>query len=122
VPTSAAVTVSVPPPASPISRDGDALILRRDDVTYRARVYPPLLGRLRATVKVTRGAAFHVDTLDLYASRSRAELTKRVAKTLGVEADNIERDLLALLVEAEQMPDAEKPAIDPASTPRRSPF
>jgi hypothetical protein len=80
-------------------------------LTYRARVYPPLLGRVRATVKVTRGGAFHVDTFDLYASRSRAEFTKRVAKTLGVEAEGVERDLLALLVEAEQLPgEAEPPA------------
>jgi hypothetical protein len=117
-PRPAAVTVSVPARASAISRDGDALVLHRDDVTYRARVYPPLLGRLRATVKVTRGPAFHVDTLDLYASRSRAEFTKRVAKALGLEADGVERDLLALLVEAEQTTaNADKPAIDPASTP-----
>jgi len=117
VPTSAAVTVSLPQPTSPITRDGDALVLRRDEVTYRARVYPPLLGRLRATVKVTRGLAFHVDTFDLYASRSRAEFTKRVAKTLGVEADGVERDLLALLVEAEHSTDTEQPAIDAASAP-----
>lgn len=113
------VTIAMTPAtASAITRDGDTLVLRRDDVTYRARVYPPLLGRLRATVKVTRGAAFHVDTLDLYASRSRAEFTKRVAKTLGVEADGIERDLLALLVEAEQTtPDAETSPVDPSSAP-----
>jgi hypothetical protein len=119
-PTPTAETVSVPAPAlSPaITRDGDALVLRRDDVTYRARVYPPLLGRLRATVKVTRNGAFHVDTLDLYASRSRAEFTKRVAKTLGIEADGVERDLLALLVEAEHTTgDGEKPAIESASAP-----
>lgn len=118
-PTRTAAAVSVPSIASSptITHDGDALVLRRDDVTYRARVYPPLLGRLRATVKVTRGAAFHVDTLDLYASRSRAEFTKRVAKTLGVEADGIERDLLALLVEAEQIPDGEQPAIEPSNAP-----
>lgn len=111
-PPAAAVPVSVAPVAasSPITRDGDALVLRRDDVTYRARGYPPLLGRLRATVKVTRGGAFHVDTLDLYASRSRAEFTKRVAKTLGIAADGVERDLLALLVEAEQTPEGEPPA------------
>lgn len=116
-PAAIAVPASSTPTASAITRDGDALILRREDVTYRARVYPPLLGRLRATVKVTRGAAFHVDTLDLYASRSRAEFTKRVAKTLGIEADGVERDLLALLVEAESTPDAETPAIDPSSAP-----
>jgi hypothetical protein len=119
-PKPTAETVSVPAPAlSPaITRDGDALVLRRDDVTYRTRVYPPLLGRLRATVKVTRGPAFHVDTLDLYASRSRAEFTKRVAKTLGVEADGVERDLLALLVEAEQVPpNAETPALAGGTPP-----
>ena len=119
-PTRTAAAVSVPSiTSSPtITHDGDALVLQRDDVTYRARVYPPLLGRLRATVKVTRGTAFHIDTLDLYASRSRAEFTKRVAKTLGVEADGIERDLLALLVEAEQTTtDAETPTIDPSSAP-----
>jgi DNA primase len=118
-PTPAPVAIAMTPAtASAITRDGDALVLWRDDVMYRARVYPPLLGRLRATVKVTRGAAFHVDTLDLYASRSRAEFTKRVAKTLGVEADGIERDLLALLVEAEQAtPDAETPTIDPSNAP-----
>jgi len=119
-PTSATVAVSTPPATSSpaIERDGDALVLRRDDVIYRARVYPPLLGRLRATVKVTRGSAFHVDTLDLYASRSRAEFTKRVAKTLSIEADGVERDLLALLVEAEQTtPDADTPTLEPSTTP-----
>ncbi|MGH9314362.1 MAG: toprim domain-containing protein, partial [Vicinamibacterales bacterium] len=104
-PTSAAVVVpaSPSPPASPITRDADALVLRRDDLTYRARVYPPLLGRLRATVKAMRDGACHVDTLDLYASRSRTEFARRVAKLLGVDADGVERDLLALLVEAEQV-------------------
>jgi hypothetical protein len=119
-PTSAAITVSTAPAAtvSAITRDGDALVLRRDDVSYRARVYPPLLGRLRATIKVTRGAVFHVDTLDLYASRSRAEFTKRVAKALGIEVDGVERDLLALLVEAESTTsDAETPASEPSSAP-----
>jgi hypothetical protein len=93
-----------------ITREGDALILTREAVTYRARVYPPLLGRLRATVKATRDGACHVDTLDLYASRSRTEFARRAAKRLGVEADGVERDVLAILVEAEQIPEAETPA------------
>ena len=61
-----------------------------------------LLGRLRVTVKATKGEAFHVDTIDLYASRSRAEFARRAGKTLGVEADAVEAALLALLVEAEK--------------------
>jgi DNA primase len=78
------------------------LQLTREGVTYEARVYSLLLGRLRVTVKATKGEAFHVDTIDLYASRSRAEFSKRASKALAVEAQAIESALLALLVEAEK--------------------
>ena len=54
------------------------------------------------TVKVTRGDLFHVDTLDLYASRSRSEYAKRVSKVFSVEAASVEAALLALVVEAEK--------------------
>jgi 5S rRNA maturation endonuclease (ribonuclease M5) len=117
-PIAPAAPVSVPatPAVSAITRDGDALVLHRDAITYRARVYPPLLGRLRATVKATREGTCHVDTLDLYASRSRTEFARRAAKGLGVDADSVERDLLAILVEAEQLPESDTPA-SPASGP-----
>jgi len=78
------------------------LVLSRDGLTYHARVQSTLLGRLRVTVKVTRGEVFHVDTLDLYASRSRAEFARRVARTFSVESSAVEAALLALLVEAEK--------------------
>jgi hypothetical protein len=109
VPATPPATVAAQPSDSPITREGDALSLRREGLAYTARVYAPLLGRLRATVKVERampagrqGSAFHVDTLDLYASRSRSEFTKRVAKALTADAEAVERDLLAILVEAER--------------------
>jgi len=85
-----------------LTRGDSALTLSRDGLTYHARAYPACLGRLRATVKVTRGDLFHVDTLDLYASRSRTEFARRAGKTLGVEADAVEPHLLALLVDAEK--------------------
>jgi hypothetical protein len=69
-------------------------------------VHSLLLGRLRATVKATRGEAFHVDTIDLYASRSRSEFAKRASKALAVDAEVIEPALLALLVEAEKAAEA----------------
>jgi DNA primase len=115
-PAAIVVAASPAPAGSLVTRDGDALILARDNVTYRARVYPPLLGRLRATVKATHGDAFHVDTIDLDASRSRTEFARRAAKLLGVDADAVERDLLALLVEAEQIPETET-AAPAAGTP-----
>jgi DNA primase catalytic core len=94
------------PPSSPKSsgvvRKEGHLVLRKDAVHYRAQVYPPQLGRLRATVKVEKGERFQVDTLDLYSSRSRSEFGRRVSKALELEEDAIEADLLALLVEAEK--------------------
>jgi DNA primase/DNA-binding transcriptional ArsR family regulator len=100
---------SSPEPAqAPPSREEKAgLHLVREGVTYQARVHSLLLGRLRVTVKATKGEAFHVDTIDLYASRSRAEFARRAGKGLGIDTDAVEAALLALLVEAEKT--AEEP-------------
>ncbi|MCU0293553.1 MAG: CHC2 zinc finger domain-containing protein [Thermoanaerobaculaceae bacterium] len=95
---------AVPPPSTVSHADGQ-LLLQRDGRSYRARVYPALAGRLRATVRLEKGAAFHVDTLDLYSSRSRAEYARRAEKLAGVTPDLIEADLLALVVEAEKLAD-----------------
>jgi len=86
--------------AAPLSPDG-GLTLLRDGLTYSARVHPAVLGRLRATVKVTRGEALHVDALDLYASRSRAEFARRASRAFKVGADAVEAALLTLVVRAE---------------------
>jgi 5S rRNA maturation endonuclease (ribonuclease M5) len=99
VPAAAGGVVSALPAA-----DG-GLTLSRDGLSYSARVQSTLLGRLRVTVKVTRGDLFHVDTLDLYASRSRSEFAKRVSKVFSVEAASVEVALLALVVEAEKKAD-----------------
>jgi DNA primase catalytic core len=77
------------------------LTLTREGVTYTARVYPVILGRLRATVRATKGDAFHVDTLDLYASRSRSEYAKKASKVTGADVEHVEAALLALVVDAE---------------------
>ena len=90
------------PSSSAAPRSADQVVLERDGVRYQARVLPVLLGRLRATIKAERGTSFHVDTLDLYASRSRSEYAKRAAKALTVDAAAVESALLALLVEAEK--------------------
>ena len=104
-------TPEPPPSPEPIStsplrekdeKPASGLQLVREGVTYQARVHSLLLGRLRVTVKATKGEAFHVDTIDLYASRSRSEFAKRAGKALVVEASAVETALLALLVEAEK--------------------
>jgi 5S rRNA maturation endonuclease (ribonuclease M5) len=100
-----------------IAREGEELLLAREGLSYRCRVHSLILGRLRATVKVSRHEAFHVDTLDLYASRSRAEFTRRVAKAFAVEASAVEAALLALLVEAEKAAEGEKHETEAPSSP-----
>jgi hypothetical protein len=108
-----------PDPSPPLSEKPTAmegLTLSRDGLIYHARAYPAALGRLRATVKAERDGCFHVDTLDLYSSRSRTEFARRAAKALSGSAEPIEADLLALLVEAEKA--AEKEQLeDEASAP-----
>jgi hypothetical protein len=119
-PSSPLVADATAPEPAAVTREDGQLVLRNGDVVYQARAYPAMLGRLRATVKATRGAAFHVDTLDLFASRSRAEFGKRAAKALTVEAAAVEAALLQLVVEAEKVAQdddaAEASATPPAMT------
>jgi DNA primase len=110
-PPSAPATAFAPASAPLIEKPSaaDGLTLSRDGLTYHARAYPAALGRLRATVKVEKDSLFHVDTIDLYASRSRAEFARRASKVFTVEASAVEAALLALLVEAEKAQSEEKP-------------
>jgi DNA primase catalytic core len=106
-----------PPSATSTSGSPDTLVLTRDGLTYTARVQSLLLGRLRVTVKVTRGELFHVDTLDLYASRSRSEFARRTSKAFGVEGGDVEAALLALVVEAEKAAEEEDTEDDASDAP-----
>jgi len=114
VPAAVATPGPVPPPLAPAD---SGLTLTRDGLSYGARVQSTLLGRLRVTVKVTRGDLFHVDTLDLYASRSRSEFAKRVSKVFSAEAASVEAALLSLVVEAEKKADRDldEPVAQPAA-------
>jgi DNA primase catalytic core len=108
------------PAAAGITRQDDQLVLVREGVTYQARVLPVLLGRLRATIKAQAGAAIHVDTVDLYASRSRSEFEKRASKALNVETQSVASALLALLVEAERSEEAQPELATSPATPTMS--
>jgi len=109
----------VPDPTSPavssVAVADSGLTLSCDGLAYSARLQSALLGRLRVTVKVTRGNLCHVDTLDLYASRSRSEFAKRVSKVFSVGATGVESALLALVVEAEKK--AERDLDEPEASP-----
>ena len=119
-----APTPAPPPPRAaapreePRAAEPGSVVLDRGGVSYQARVQSSVSGRLRVTVRASRGTAFHVDTIDLYSSRSRSEFARRGEKLLGRTLDEIESDLLALLVQAEKIStdDAEKPVEASAPT------
>ena len=98
-----AVSLAMPIPSS---KDG-SILLSRHGLDFSARVQSTLLGRLRVTVKVSRGDAFHVDSIDLYASRARSEFAKKVEKVLSAEAAQVESALLSLIVECERVGEAD---------------
>ena len=105
---------SVPavPAATPVSTNKDgSILLSRNGLDFSARVQSTLLGRLRVTVKVTRGEGFHVDSIDLYASRARSEFAKKVEKMLSAEAAQVEAALLSLIVECERVSEADAGAV-----------
>ena len=90
----------------PTNKDG-SILLSRHGLDFSARVQSTLLGRLRVTVKVSRGVAFHVDSIDLYASRARSEFAKKVEKVLSAEVAQVESALLSLIVECERAGEAD---------------
>ncbi len=102
-PATATTSLLSEKPLAVATTAADPFMLERAGLTYHARLQSLLLGRLRVTVKVTRGESLHVDTLDLYASRSRAEFARRAGKAFGVDEADVEAALLALLVDAEKV-------------------
>ena len=54
------------------------------------------LDRLKVTVRLNMGEAFHLDTLDLYSARARDHYAEAAAKLLGADAGKVNKDLLSL--------------------------
>jgi len=87
--------------------DSGTLFVLFDDREYR------LLGlslsgvdRLRANIKVYRMSDkqnWYLDTLDLYASRSREHFINQTARTLGVDTSTIARDVNQLITVLEEL-------------------
>ena len=119
-PPSSPEPLTPPPAGGKDEKPASGLQLARDGVFYTARVHSLLLGRLRVTVKATKGESFHVDTIDLYSSRSRSEFARRTGKTLAVETSAVDTALLALLVEAEKAAEEDKPASEDSAPPPMS--
>lgn len=64
--------------------------------------------RLRVRLRALRSGAFHVDTLDLYAARSRANFAKAAAGLFGVSAGDIDGDLCRIIRKMEAIRAADR--------------
>lgn len=65
---------------------------------YRVRGLAPVgLDRLKINLRVSVEGAFHLDTIDLYQARARANFANTAARLCRVEESHIGADLLALI-------------------------
>lgn len=62
--------------------------------------------RMRVRLRAIKDGAFHLDTIDLFAARSRAAYAKAVAALFSVAQDQVERDLCLLIAKLEKMREA----------------
>ncbi len=100
----------------------DRMLFERGERRYELReLAPNEPDRLRVNLRVEAGGALHVDTLDLYASRSRAAFARLVAPVLAVPETAVEADLALMIrkleaIRAQRRREAE-PARGHAMTP-----
>ena len=72
----------------------DRVVFERGDRRYELReLAPSERDRLRVNLRVEAEGGLHVDTLDLYAGRSRAAFARAVGPVLGVSESAVEADL-----------------------------
>jgi hypothetical protein len=97
------VAVAVPSIPAPIGDEpaepssSDSLSFTFEDRRYTVKGLASYgLDRLKVTVRLNIGEAFHLDTLDLYSARARDHYGEAAAKLLGADAAKVTRDLLLL--------------------------
>jgi DNA primase len=101
---------------APVEVSAEEVVFTFADRRYRVRGLSKNLSfdALKVNVLVTRGEAFHVDTLDLYQARQRAAYLKSAAAELGATEDAIKRDLGHVLRKLEDLQEQEiRKALEP---------
>jgi len=104
-----------PLPAAQVSEEEVVIVLgeRRYRVRGLTRNLTP--EQMRVNLLCTRGAGFHVDTLDMYSAKARAAYLKQAATEIGVPEEVVKRDLGRVLLKLEELQDAQlKKAGQPA--------
>jgi DNA primase catalytic core len=105
--------------APPSPGRADDLRVTLGDREYRARGLARNLSydALKVTLRVARGDRLYLDTLDLYAARSRAAFVRQAAEELELDAEVLKPDLATLLLTCERLQDQQiRDALEPKPT------
>ncbi|MEQ1917732.1 MAG: hypothetical protein ABL955_00920 [Elusimicrobiota bacterium] len=87
---------------------GETMTMTRAGRQYELRdLDPKSRERMRVRLRAIKGEAFHLDTIDLFAARSRAAYAKAAAALFTVAQDEVERDLCLLIGKLEAIRAAE---------------
>jgi DNA primase len=121
----ASAAPSYPPSPSPSSSkaaasNSDEVVFAFGDRRWRVRGLPPkpLPGSLRVNLLVSRESGLHVDTLELYSARQRAQFTKLASDEVRVEEVVIKRDLGEVLLKLEEYLEKRESERERANQPR----
>ena len=107
-----------PAPGCFVEETGIGLLITRETRQYRIRgINSHSLERLRVNIRATYGEKYHIDTIDLYQSRSRHYLTAQLAKLFSLEAAAIDSDLLFIINQIETHQAKSKTEVDTAKKP-----
>ena len=104
-PTLASPMPPMPTTEIPIEIREHEILILLGDRRWRVRglAPEPVPGQLKINLLVSRGEAFHVDTLDLYAARLRGAYLKQAAAELAYPEETLKRDLGAVLLKLEAL-------------------
>jgi len=119
-PAPASLPSSPSPSSSRAASNSDEVVFAFGDRRWRVRGLPPkpLPGSLRVNLLVSRESGLHVDTLELYSARQRAQFTKLASDEVRVEEAVIKRDLGEVLLKLEEYLERRESERERANQPR----
>lgn len=87
-----------------VNRQDDAVYIDFGQRNYRIRgLETKNLERMRVNIKVQDGESYHLDTLDLYSSKSRALFASQCRKVMKATEGELSRELNRIIVELENI-------------------
>ena len=91
-----------------IHKDQDQIIFKYDDINYRAKGYIKEKNALKIILTAYRDELKYLDRIDLYSDRQRQNFAKSVEVKCKTQSSKIEKHLMEMLFELEQINTSEE--------------